>query len=130
MTASIAALRLGSRGSGVTDIGWFKPDGEEMSDQDWNASFARTVGVFLNGKGIPTPDHRGEPIVDDSFYLLFNANYEPIDFKLPTCPWGDAWETVIDTGVPVPDLRQHHLWKAGETLKVQAYSVVVLRRAA
>jgi isoamylase len=118
------------RGTGVSDIGWFKPDGEQMTDQDWNASFARTVGVFLNGKAIPTPDHRGEPIVDDSFYLLFNANHEAMDFKLPTCPWGDAWERVIDTNEPVPDLRQHRVWNAGESVKVQAYSVVVLRRAA
>ena len=103
---------------------------EQMSEEDWRAGYARTVGVFLNGKAIPTPDHRGEPIIDDSFYLLFNAHYESMDFKLPTCPWGDAWECVIDTNVPVPDLRLHHVWKAGEAVNVQAYSVVVLRRSA
>jgi pullulanase/glycogen debranching enzyme len=42
----------GRRVRGVSDIGWFKPDGHEMSDQDWQAGFARTVGVFLNGKAI------------------------------------------------------------------------------
>jgi glycogen operon protein len=114
----------------VTDIGWFKADGEQMTDEDWGTGFARSVGVFLNGKAIPTPDHRGEPIVDDSFYLLFNAHYEPMPFKLPTCPWGDAWEKVIDTNEPVPDLREHRIWKAGEEIQVQAYAVVVLRRAA
>ena len=118
------------RGSGVTDIGWFKADGGLMTDEDWQAGFARTVGVFLNGKAIPTPDHRGEPIVDDSFYLLFNAHHEPLDFKLPTCPWGDAWEKVIDTNEPVPDLREHRIWKAGEAISVQGHAVVVLRRAA
>ncbi|HEU4521236.1 MAG TPA: glycogen debranching protein GlgX, partial [Thermoanaerobaculia bacterium] len=60
------------RGADVSDIGWFKPDGEEMTDADWQSGFARSVGVFLNGRAIPTPDGRGEPIVDDSFYLLFN----------------------------------------------------------
>ena len=116
------------RGTGVSDIGWFKPDGEPMTDQDWTSTFARTLGVFLNGKAIPTPDHRGEPIVDDSFYLLFNAHHEPIPFKLPTCPWGDRWEKVIDTNEPVPDLRKHREWRAGEEVEVVGDAVVVLRR--
>jgi isoamylase len=118
------------RGTGVSDIGWFKPDGEEMSDGDWQEGHARTLGVFLNGKGIATPDHRGEPVTDDSFYILFNAHHESLSFKLPTCPWGDRWETVIDTNQPVPDLRQHKEWKAGEEVGVQAYAMMVLRRTA
>jgi isoamylase len=117
------------RGTGVSDIGWFKADGGEMSDEDWQAGFARTVGVFLNGKGIPTKDERGETLTDDSFYLLFNAHHEPMEFTLPTCPWGDRWEKVIDTDEPVPDLREHHEWKAGDTITVQAYAVMVLRRS-
>ena len=116
------------RGTGVSDIGWFKPDGELMTDSDWQAGYARTVGVFLNGKAIPTPDHRGEPITDDSFYLLFSAHHEPMTFKLPTCPWGDRWEKVIDTNKPVPDLREHELYNAGEDVWIQAHSIMVLRR--
>ena len=117
------------RGTGVTDIGWFKPDGELMTDADWQAGYARTVGVFLNGKAIPTPDYRGEPIVDDSFYLLFSAHHEPMRFKLPTCPWGDRWEKVLDTNEPIPNLRDPHEFKAGEDVWVQAHSVMVLRRS-
>jgi len=117
------------RGTGVSDIGWFKADGGEMTDDDWQAGFARTVGVFLNGKAIPTPDDRGEPVVDDSFYLLFNAHHGPLEFTLPTCPWGDRWEKVIDTDEPVPDLRQHHEFKAGGKVRIQGYSLMVLRRS-
>ena len=117
------------RGSGVSDIGWFKPNGEQMTDADWQSGFARSIGVFLNGKGIPTPDDRGEPIIDDSFYILFNAHFEPLNFILPQCPWGDRWEKVIDTNKPVPDLREHREWKAGEEVWVQSYSVMVLRRS-
>ncbi len=116
------------RDTSVSDIGWFKPDGEHMSDQDWQVGFARTVGVFLNGKAIPTPDSRGEPIVDDSFYLLLNAHAEALAFTLPTGPWGDLWEKVLDTNEPIPDLREHHEWKAGEKVKVEGYSLMVLRR--
>ncbi|HEX7831134.1 MAG TPA: glycogen debranching protein GlgX [Thermoanaerobaculia bacterium] len=118
------------RGTDATDIGWFKPDGQEMTDEDWGAGYARTVGVFLNGTGIPTPDERGEPISDDSFYLLFNANYEPMAFTLPDGPWGQRWQKVIDTNEPVPDLREHRDWEAGQQIRVEAYSVMVLRRSA
>jgi glycogen operon protein len=113
---------------GAEDIAWFKPDGNEMTNEDWQAGFVRSVGVFLNGKAIPTVDTRGEPVVDDSFYLLFNAWWEPIRFTLPTCGWGDAWVTAIDTDEPVPDLREQHQHRAGEEVEVQARSLQVLRR--
>ncbi|HEX7151306.1 MAG TPA: glycogen debranching protein GlgX, partial [Thermoanaerobaculia bacterium] len=116
------------RGAEVSDIGWFKPDGELMTEEDWNTGFARSFGMFLNGQAIPTPDSRGEPITDDSFYVLVSAHYEPMDFVLPTCPWGDRWVKVIDTNEPVPDLRDHHELHAGEKVWVQSYSLMVLRR--
>jgi glycogen operon protein len=116
------------RGADVSDIGWFKPDGGEMTDDDWQNAFTRSIGVFLSGQGIPAPDERGQPIVDDSFLILFNAHYEPMPFRLPTGPWGDRWESVIDTSHPVPDLRAHRELLAGEEVHVEAYAMVVLRR--
>src|ERR1700756_504306 len=37
------------RGAGVSDIGWFKPDGNQMTDDDWQGGFARGIGVFFSG---------------------------------------------------------------------------------
>ena len=42
-----------------------------------------TITVFLNGHGIPERDALGEPIVDDSFLLLFNPLAEDVTFTLP-----------------------------------------------
>ncbi|MBD0269791.1 MAG: glycogen debranching protein GlgX, partial [Cyanobacteria bacterium Co-bin8] len=58
-------------GSGVSDIGWFNPDGSKISDQQWHDDEAKAIAVFLNGKEIPDPNPRGERVVDDSFLLLF-----------------------------------------------------------
>ena len=99
-----------------------------MSEDDWKTGFARTIGLFLNGKAIPTPDSHGEPIVDDSFYILFNAHYEAMTFKLPTCPWGERWVKVVDTNHPVPDLREHRQMRAGEEVRLESHSMIVLRR--
>jgi hypothetical protein len=39
---------------GLPDISWFHPDGSEMSDEDWESRFGKSVAVYLNGLGIPT----------------------------------------------------------------------------
>src|SRR5205823_4176386 len=68
---------------GTVDIGWFKPSGKAMTDRDWEAGHERSLGVFLNGKGIPGQDDRGRSLSDDSFLLLFNANSRPVRWMLP-----------------------------------------------
>lgn len=85
---------------GVPDISWFRPDGSEMTDDDWDSGFGKSVAMFLNGRGISGLDARGELILDDSFLLLFNAHYEEIDFTLPSEEYGRAWQPVLDTKNP------------------------------
>ncbi len=68
---------------GQPDISWFRPDGSEMSDDDWGSGFGKSVAVYLNGLGIPDLDARGQRVTDDSFFLCFNAHHEPIEFTLP-----------------------------------------------
>jgi isoamylase len=116
------------RGSEAGDIGWFKPDGQAMTEEDWNTGYARSLGVFLNGKAIPTPNERGEPILDDSFYILFNAHYEAMEFTLPPCSWGARWAPIINTATAVPDLREHGQIEAGGKVRLEAHSMNVLRR--
>jgi isoamylase len=113
------------RGTGVEDIEWFLPDGTIMTDKHWNESFAKTLAIFLNGRGIHYPGPQGEHIFDDSFYLIFNAHYEPIDFKLPPAKYGRQWTRVLDTTqLLFPETGEKH--KAGSVLKVEGRSVLVL----
>ena len=110
----------------LDDIAWITPDGEKMTDGDWAVGFARSLGVFLNGEAIPSPDARGERIVDDSFLLLFNAGHTDMEFTLPEEAYGLRWEVVLDTAAPpAPDDVWVH---AGKTVDVVARSVQVLRR--
>jgi glycogen operon protein len=88
-------------GEGVTDIEWFRPDGVAMEDQDWQAGYAKSVAVFLNGNGLSGLDARGEPLVDQSFLLLFNAHHEGMEFAVPPA-LGSAWEKVFDTASDEP----------------------------
>ena len=84
-------------GSSVNDIAWFTPEGNQMSDTDWAQSYAKSLAVFLNGKEIPNPNRRSEPVTDDSFIVIFNAHHEPLDFKIPDTNSTQIWLKELDT---------------------------------
>jgi glycogen operon protein len=113
-------------GRDVRDIAWFTPGGVEMSDNDWNVGFAKSLTVFLNGRTIPSRGPRGEAIIDDTFLICFNAHHEPLPFTMPAAAYGRRWHRVIDTADP--DL-QNPLAPvlAGGTLQVVDRSLVVLQ---
>jgi glycogen operon protein len=110
----------------LADIGWFRPDGGEMTDEDWSVGYAKSLGVFLNGDAISDPGPRGEQIADDSFYLILNAHYDELDFTLPGGRWGQLWTEVIRTGTM--GSFDDRVWTAGNPFPVQGRELVVLRR--
>jgi isoamylase len=112
---------------GIEDLAWLRPDGEEMTDDDWDAGFARSVGVFLNGATIPTTDAYGERIVDDSFLVIFNASDQHIDWCIPGAAWGRRWTIDLDTADPRRGLSRTVNKRAGDQLDVPERSMVVLR---
>ncbi|MET7614648.1 glycogen debranching protein GlgX, partial [Streptomyces seoulensis] len=105
----------------LPDLIWLRPDAREMNDQDWRRGDAHSVGVFLNGDAIAERDAYGGRVVDDSFLLLLNGFWEPVDFRLPAASYGERWTTLIDTADPegVPDERER---KAGTRLRVESRS--------
>jgi glycogen operon protein len=114
---------------GIEDLAWFTPSGEQMSEEDWETGYARSVNVFLNGEAIREPGLRGERVVDDSFCLLLNAHHEAIDFTLPSAEFGDVWELEFDTAATAFERTAQHAYEAGSTIRIEARSVVLIRRA-
>ena len=113
-------------GADVTDIAWFTPAGEQMSEERWLQDHAKSLQVFLYGEGIPTLDERGNRIVDDSFLLLLNAHHERLTFTLPQAYWGGVWTEILDTTKPVPGEAEQVL--AGGTRVVDGRCLVLLRQ--
>jgi len=111
----------------LPDIAWLRPDGSEMTEEDWDSGFGRAISVFLNGQGITGSDERGERITDDSFLLCFSAHHEPIEFKVPDSEDG-PWRTVLDTAVLDQDEVAARSPLDSAVISVAARSVVVLRR--
>lgn len=114
----------------LSDIAWFTPEGEEMIQDDWEEAQANALVVFLNGSAISEPGDRGERITDDSFLLMFNAWYEPLDFVVPV-NHGKEWQVVVDTqrpeGVAPGSGRKV---TQGDRLRLADRSMMVLQRPA
>jgi glycogen operon protein len=108
----------------LNDIVWLHLDGRPMGDDDWNAPDARSLGMFLNGRGIAGADARGEEVLDDNFLLYFNASGDDAPLTLPPDEYAAAWDVVIDTGEV---RRRKGPVRAGVRSKIAARSVLVLR---
>jgi glycogen operon protein len=114
------------RGSEVKDLTWFRPDGREMSDEDWNSAYIRCLGLRLAGDAIEERDERGNPIRDDTLLILLNAHHEPLPFVLPAHRARTRWELLFDTW-DAADLRPRRLMRGGETCELEARSLALLR---
>ncbi|MDQ6917058.1 MAG: glycogen debranching protein GlgX [Pseudomonadota bacterium] len=88
-------------GSEAKDLVWLKPDGLEMTNEEWSQDFARCLGVYLAGSALTETDARGKRVVDDDFVMLFNAHHDSIPFRLPAnslAPHGEGpWHAILDT---------------------------------
>ena len=117
--------------SAAPDIAWLRPDGEIMNEENWEDPTTRSIGVFLNGDAIPSPDAQGRPVRDDSFLVLNNAWWEPQEWVLPGPPLGGRWELVVDSATswvaPSADQRED-LPPVQASVPVAGRSLVVLRR--
>ena len=87
-------------GDGCKDLAWFHPSGAEMTDEHWFDSSQRTVGMYLDGRGLRHRDRRGQVIIDDSYLLLLHSGPADITFTLPGQPWAAGYQLVIDTTRP------------------------------
>lgn len=115
------------KGVGLEDIAWFLPEGTEMTEENWNHDFAKSLGVFLNGRGLRAVGPKGEHIVDDSFYVIFNAHHDGLPYVLPPEKFGRRWIKVLDTAEGSISEEGVDTFEAGDAIQVEGRSVVVLK---
>jgi glycogen operon protein len=116
-------------GTDAKDIGWFTPEGTEMSHDSWDKAAAKAMGVYLNGEALDTIDAQGMAVRDDTFLLLLNGEETPTDFVLPGDEWATAWVHLVDTATG--DCGEDgHAHPAGTTVTVEGRALILLRREA
>ncbi len=112
--------------NGIEDIAWFQPDGSQMTEENWNKDIARSVAVFLNGQGLHALNSEGERVIDDNFYIIFNADTDAIAYQLPPDEYGKEWNVVIDTATFDQD-KHVQVYRGGESIQAEGRSVILLQ---
>jgi len=113
-------------GTAIKDIVWLKHDGNEMTDEEWQLSHARCLGVVLAGEALEETDERGRPVQDDDFLLLLNAHHEEISFVLPVFNPETHWTLEFDTSRDA-GLGHDGDFMAGQPYPLQGRSLALLR---
>jgi isoamylase len=112
-------------GSDNKDITWLRPDGREMTADDWRQPDLKSIGALLSGDEIDEMNERGECIVDDTFLLLLNANANAVGFLLPGENWRWSMELLTDSeSGDSPKIQP----AGGEVLALSGRSIMLLRR--
>ena len=85
------------RGTEVRDVMWYRHDGREMTDDDWNNPVTASLGLFLGGWGVDDVNAEGDALVDDDFFLILNGSPNPLAFTLPPASTPGSWHLLVDT---------------------------------
>jgi len=88
---------------------------------NWQQPSINSFSLLLRGDAIEDGQANAVGIVDDSFLLLFNGHFNPVDFKLPFSEL--PWEVILrsntrkeNRGVsPRPDAKESVLRLAGRS---------------
>jgi glycogen operon protein len=73
----------------------YRPDGKEMSEEDWDRPATSSLAVALDGRLIE--DAEAET-TSDRYLLLLNAHWESLEIRVP--PSRGHWFAVLTSGGP------------------------------
>jgi glycogen operon protein len=121
--------------SATKDISWLRPDGEEMTVEDWRRPWISSLAFVLGGDALQAVDERGQRLVDDGVLVLMNAHDQPVTFTLPGGGDGAGWFVELDTHDPTkaegaPVAREYQVAGHGLVLLRQPLEAQVARAAA
>ena len=134
-TSQLTALRQATpllsrrRFFGTEQIAYVRPDGLEMTGDDFNNPNTLCLALFIDGLRVNEQTEDGQDVGDEQLLWILNAYWEDIPFKLPKIDRKRAsWEVIVDTtsgqvhpkGEPV---------KGGSTITVGGRSSMLLRLA-
>ena len=78
---------------GIKEASFYSDAGNEINVFDWQQPSINSFSLLLRGDALDDFEVTGNPITDDTFLLIFNGHFNPVDFRLPRT--GLAWEEVL-----------------------------------
>jgi glycogen operon protein len=84
---------------GRTEIAWYRPDGQQMGEEDWNDPELRLLSVYISySANTPDVDKRA------GLFMVLNAGGD-CEIRLPQVNEINEWSRVLSTGVDDPFTR-------------------------
>jgi glycogen operon protein len=84
-------------GTGLKDVAWFRPDGQELTDLDWHDPQTHALGMLIHGQATDEKDDHGRPVIGRTLLLLVNGGARPRAFTLPSLGRPGDWHELIHT---------------------------------
>lgn len=106
---------------GPKDLSWIRPDGKEMTDDDWRENDRHALGMLIYGDATDETDDRGRPIRGETLLLVANSKNATVEFTLPTIDGDGIWAELLDTAV-----RELRVVTSG-TIELAPFSLVLVR---
>jgi pullulanase/glycogen debranching enzyme len=88
---------------GAPDATWLTPAGREMTDEEWNTAFARSLGLWIIGSGgglLYAP--RASPTTTSSSSSTPTTRRSPSPYPVPPKPAGASSSTPATRAAPTP----------------------------
>jgi glycogen operon protein len=106
---------------GTKDLMWIRPDGHEMTPDDWNDPDNHILAMLLSGQATDEVDERGRPVLGKTVLLLLNGGVRSRRFVLPKLNGQGVWRELINTARPGSRLVREG------TVNLVAHSLILLR---
>jgi glycogen operon protein len=126
-------IALRKRHHGLRRTTFFSTAGGLTPDITWHgvmpfqpdfSSQAHALAFTLDGR------RTDRPVVDRDLYVVMNAFWEPLHFRVPGSPSGRAWRRTVDTALASPDdavgLDEGPVVPSSTDYRVEARSMIVL----
>jgi glycogen operon protein len=111
-------------GRGLKDVAWFKPDGGELRDEEWDAAvWMKSLALLIDGR-LDEVDENGVPVHDNDLLILLNADDAGQPFTLPAEPFA-TWSLAIDTARP-DAAAGSETFAAGSSVSLAPRSLILL----
>ncbi len=86
--------------TGLRDIEWLNPNGNAMTQERWGDPSARCLGLLLAGDAGQFLTVDGQPEIDDTLLIVFNAHEGPVFFTMPEVQGAVHWICLLNTNQP------------------------------
>jgi len=107
---------------GTKDVTWLRPDGEEMTPDDWRQPDCHVLGMLVDGEASDEVDERGRLNRGETLLLLLNGGTTPTQFELPDLPEAGRWSEVVNTACIEPGAVTMN------GIRLAEHSLILLRR--